>query len=127
MGGGRASSGRRFQPRCTHVPPFRRIFVATNVVFRRETVESIDVQAQVVHTRANVDEQSAACHREIRYDALVLAPGSETQTFRTPGVAENAFFMRELGDAVAVRNHIIDCLELAAQEASAERRAAMVR
>jgi len=127
VGGGRASSGRRFQPRCTHVPPFRRIFEATNVVFRRETVESIDVQAQVVHTRANVDEQSAACHREIRYDALVLAPGSETQTFRTPGVAENAFFMRELGDAVAVRNHIIDCFELAAQEASAERRAAMLR
>ena len=88
--------------------PFRRIFEATNVVFRKETVEAIDVVAKVVRTRADVDEQSAACHREIRYDALVLAPGSDTQTFRTPGVAEHAFFMRELGDAVSVRNHIID-------------------
>ena len=107
--------------------PFRRIFEATNVVFRKETVESIDLAAKVVHTRADVDEQSAACHRALRYDALVLAPGSDTQTFRTPGVAEHAFFMRELGDAVSVRNHIIDCFELAAQEASAERRAALLR
>lgn len=107
--------------------PFRRIFEATNVVFRKETVESIDVQAKVVRTRADVDEKSAACHRELHYDALVLAPGSDTQTFRTPGVAEHAFFMRELGDAVAVRNHIIDCFELAAQETSPERRAALLR
>jgi len=107
--------------------PFRRIFEATSVVFRKETVESIDVGARVIHTRADVDEKSTALHRELRYDALVLAPGSDTQTFRTPGVAEHAFFMRELGDAVSVRNHIIDCFELAAQEQSAERRAALLR
>jgi NADH dehydrogenase len=107
--------------------PFRRIFEATNVVFRKETVESIDVQARIIRTRADVDEQSSALHREIRYDALVLAPGSDTQTFKTPGVAEHAFFMRELGDAVSVRNHIIDCFELAAQEASPERRAGLLR
>ncbi|HZW91305.1 MAG TPA: NAD(P)/FAD-dependent oxidoreductase, partial [Myxococcaceae bacterium] len=107
--------------------PFRRIFEATNVVFRKETVESIDLAARMVRTRADVDEQSAACHRELHYDALVLAPGSDTQTFRTPGVAEHSFFMRELGDAVSVRNHIIDCFELAAQEASPERRRALLR
>jgi len=107
--------------------PFRRIFEATNVVFRKESVESIDLAAKMVRTRADVDEQSAACHRELRYDALVLAPGSDTQTFRTPGVAEHAFFMRELGDAVSVRNNIIDCFELAAQETSPERRRALLR
>jgi NADH dehydrogenase len=107
--------------------PFRRIFEATNVVFRKETVESIDLPAKVVRTRADVDEAAMACHRELPYDLLVLAPGSDTQTFRTPGVAEHAFFMRELGDAVAVRNHIIDCFELAAQESSAERRARLLR
>ena len=107
--------------------PFRRIFEATSVVFRKETVESIDLGARVIHTRADVDEKSTALHRELRYDALVLAPGSDTQTFRTPGVAEHAFFMRELGDAVSVRNHIIDCFELAAQEPSAERRGALLR
>jgi NADH dehydrogenase len=107
--------------------PFRRIFEATNVIFRKETVESIDLVARQVHTRADVDEAAVPCHRALSYDLLVLAPGSDTQTFRTPGVAEHAFFMRELGDAVAVRNHIIDCFELAAQEVSAERRARLLR
>ena len=64
--------------------PFRRIFEATNVVFRKETVESIDLQAKVVRTRADVDEQSAACHRQIRYDALVLAPEATPRRSRRP-------------------------------------------
>src|SRR5215813_10448123 len=107
--------------------PFRRIFEATNVVFRKETVESVDLASRVVRTLADVDESAEPCHRELPYDYLVLAPGSDIQTFRTPGVAEHAFFMRELGDAVAVRNHIIDCFELAAQESSPERRAGLLR
>src|SRR5215813_14022011 len=107
--------------------PFRRIFEATNVVFRKETVEAVDLTSRVVRTRADVDEAAAPCHRQLPYDYLVLAPGSDTQTFHTPGVADHAFFMRELGDAVAVRNHIIDCFELAAQEDSPERRARLLR
>src|SRR5262249_2521440 len=91
--------------------PFRRIFEATNVVFRKETVESIDLAARTVRTRADVDERSAACHRELHYDALVLAPGSDTQTFRTPGVAEHSFFSRERGDGVEGRHHLNECCE----------------
>src|SRR5215813_7279809 len=61
--------------------PFRRIFEATNVVFRKETVESIDLAARVVRTLADVDESAEPCHRELPYDYLVLAPGSDIQTF----------------------------------------------
>ena len=110
--------------------PFRRIFEATNVIFRKETVERIDLERKVITSRADVDSTDGEArnrHRETPYDLLVLAPGSETQTFGTPGVAEHAFFMRELGDAVAVRNQIIDCFELAAQEQSIERRLQLLR
>lgn len=110
--------------------PFRRIFEATNVVFRKETVERVDLARKVVVSRAALDgndNQTRLCHRETPYDYLVLAPGSDTQTFGTPGVVEHAFFMRELGDAVAVRNQIIDCFELAAQEESVERRQQLLR
>ncbi|MGO8968007.1 MAG: FAD-dependent oxidoreductase [Myxococcaceae bacterium] len=110
--------------------PFRRIFEATNVVFRKETVELVDLERKVVVSRADVDgsaEETRVCHRETPYDLLVLAPGSDTQTFGTPGVVEHAFFMRELGDAVAVRNQIIDCFELAAQEEQVERRRQLLR
>ena len=110
--------------------PFRRIFEATNVVFRKETVERVDLDRKVVVSRGDLDGgagETRVCHRERRYDYLVLAPGSDTQTFGTKGVAEHAFFMRELGDAVAVRNQIIDCFERAAQEDVPERRRQLLR
>jgi NADH dehydrogenase len=65
-------------------------------------------------------------HDETPFDYLVLAPGSTTQTFNTPG-AEHAFFMRELGDAIALRNHIIDCFETAARETNLELARKMLR
>jgi len=106
--------------------PFRRIFEATNVVFKREHVERIDTVNKVIHARVDVtagaDGQAEVVRSETPYDFLVLAPGSDTNTFGTKGVTDHAFFMRELGDAVAVRNQIIDCFERAAREPDAERR-----
>ncbi len=100
--------------------PFRRLFEATNVRFKKETVVSIDTESRSVRSRVDVDEDDQSGQLRVRYDEtpydyLVLSPGSTTNTFRTEGV-ENAFFMRELSDAVALRNHIIDCFETAARE-----------
>lgn len=107
--------------------PFRRIFEATNVVFKKELVERIDCEKKVVHARVDVDEDPVTHELKVitcetPYDYLVLAPGSDTNSFGTKGVAEHAFFMRELGDAIAVRNHIIDCFEHAARETDLARR-----
>jgi NADH dehydrogenase len=49
-------------------------------------------------------------HR-LEYDHLVLALGAVTNFFGTPGLAERAFTMKTLGDAIALRNRIIDSLE----------------
>jgi NADH dehydrogenase len=100
--------------------PFRRIFEATNIVFKKETVERIDVAAGKLISKVDIDADADGGTLRVRrdetpFDYLVLAPGSTTQTFDTPG-AEHAFFMRELGDAIALRNHIIDCFETAARE-----------
>lgn len=107
--------------------PFRRIFEATNVVFKKEVVDRIDLERKVIHARVDVDDDPVTGEPQViwcetPYDVLVLAPGSDTNTFNTPGARENAFFMRELGDAIAVRNHIIDCFERAARETDRERR-----
>jgi NADH dehydrogenase len=100
--------------------PFRRIFEATNIRFKKETVERIDLARNLIISKVDVaaDGDAGALrvrHDETPFDYLVLAPGSTTQTFNTPG-CERAFFMRELGDAIALRNHIIDCFETAARE-----------
>lgn len=104
--------------------PFRRVFEATNIVFKKESVERIDLESRMVYTKVAlgpdpVTHESRTVTRELEYDYLVLAPGSNTNTFRVPGADEHAFYMRELGDAIAVRNHIIDCFEHAACERDA--------
>jgi NADH dehydrogenase len=111
--------------------PFRRIFEATNIRFKKETVERIDLERRVIVSKVDVDADASGRnvhvrHDETPFDYLVLAPGSTTQTFNTPG-CEHAFFMRELGDAIALRNHIIDCFETAAREADRELVSKMLR
>jgi NADH dehydrogenase len=112
--------------------PFRRIFEATNVAFRKGAVFDIDLERKVVSSRVDIDEDPVTgkvnlIECQTPYDFLVLAPGSETNTFGTKGVVEHAFFMRELGDATSVRNHMIDCFERAAREDSEGRRRELLR
>ncbi|HSU38862.1 MAG TPA: NAD(P)/FAD-dependent oxidoreductase, partial [Polyangiaceae bacterium] len=111
--------------------PFRRIFEATNVRFKKETVERIDLERRVIVSKVDVDRDAVSGalrirHAETPFDYLVLSPGSTTQTFGTPGT-EHAFFMRELGDAIALRNHVIDCFETAAREPEREIAVKMLR
>ncbi|MCB0353910.1 MAG: NAD(P)/FAD-dependent oxidoreductase [Bdellovibrionales bacterium] len=99
--------------------PFRRIFETSNVEFRRAKVCSVDRERSEVRGVIEVssDPETNEPLTELanfQFDYLVLAPGSLTQTFGTKGADEHAFFMRELNDAVVLRNHIIDCFERAA-------------
>ncbi|KAK5682461.1 hypothetical protein LTS10_005589 [Elasticomyces elasticus] len=50
---------------------------------------------------------------DVSYDTVVVAPGCETNTFNTPGVLENALFVRTVADAMAVRQRLLDILEMA--------------
>jgi NADH:ubiquinone reductase (non-electrogenic) len=50
---------------------------------------------------------------EVTYDVVVVAPGCETNTFDTPGVAEHGLFLRNVTDAMAVRQRLSDVLEMA--------------
>ena len=43
----------------------------------------------------------------VSYDYLVLAAGSSTTDFGIPGVAEHAFPLKTLPDAVRLRNHVL--------------------
>lgn len=49
----------------------------------------------------------------IHYDKLIIAVGTYSQTFNTKGVRENAMFLKDVGDAVAIRRRILDLFELA--------------
>ncbi|UJR09090.1 hypothetical protein I4U23_013337 [Adineta vaga] len=50
---------------------------------------------------------------EMKYDILVVAIGSENNTFNIPGVEEHAHFLKELLDARRIRSAISDAFESA--------------
>ena len=50
----------------------------------------------------------------LEYDTLVIAAGSVTDDFGTPGVAEFGFPLKSAADAVALRNHLLTQFEDAA-------------
>ena len=45
----------------------------------------------------------------LKYDKLVVAVGCYSQTFNTPGVRENAFFLKDVGDSIRIRKRILEC------------------
>ncbi|KAF2268636.1 nucleotide-binding domain-containing protein [Lojkania enalia] len=50
----------------------------------------------------------------LTYDKLVISVGCYSQTFNTPGVRENAYFLKDVGDARKIRNRMLACFEAAA-------------
>lgn len=98
----------------THiVNPIRKMLKHVN--FFHAEVESIDLAKKSVRV----------AHSEVRhvhdlpYDHLIIALGNVTNFFRMPGLEETAFTMKSLGDAIEVRNHLIEMLEAADFECAA--------
>ncbi len=72
------------------------------------SVERIDLAARKVVVSHGVD---AGHPHELDYDHLVVALGSITNFHGTPGVAARALTMKSSGDAIGLRNRLIENLE----------------
>lgn len=81
--------------------PLRNITEPLGIQFYQAEVKGIDFEAREVETDRDT----------FPYDYLVLAPGSRTAFFNTPGVEENAIDFKGLREALNIRNRIIDCVE----------------
>src|SRR5690348_11028895 len=60
----------------------------------------------------------------IAYDYLILAVGGETNYFGLPGVPEHGFGLKDVPEAIRIRNHVLHAFEQAMLEPDAERRRA---
>jgi NADH dehydrogenase len=50
---------------------------------------------------------------ELAYDQLVVALGSVSRTLPVPGLAEHGIGLKSLSDAIALRNQVLRCLDIA--------------
>jgi NADH dehydrogenase len=51
---------------------------------------------------------------EMRYDHIIVAPGSVSRTLPIPGLRERGIGFKTIGEAIYLRNHILDRLDIAA-------------
>lgn len=57
---------------------------------------------------------------ELGWDRLIVTVGCYSQTFGTKGVRENAYFLKDVGDAKKIRNRMLSCFEMASLPTTSE-------
>ena len=82
------------------------------IKFIQGKVRTIDFEKKTCRCRPFFDDLESQ-RFELSYDIIVLAPGCLNQTFGTPGVVENACFVRNVADAMKIRQRVSDCFEKA--------------
>ncbi|GAT11818.1 NAD(P)/FAD-dependent oxidoreductase [Mycolicibacterium novocastrense] len=85
----------------------------------RGRVDEVDFQGRTV-TFTDPEERS----RALSWDRLVLTPGSVTKLFDVPGLAEHARGLKSTAEALYLRDHVLQQLELADVDDDAGRRQA---
>lgn len=83
---------------------------ATSATFVRADAREVDVQNKTV--RATTDSDGLSL--ELSYDKLIVAVGSQANTFGIPGVKEHALFMKEAEDSAKLHAKLLSNLEKAA-------------
>jgi NADH:ubiquinone reductase (H+-translocating) len=90
---------------------------AANLDFCMAEVRGVDFDRREV-----LAEGQDGAALALPYDYLLLAPGSVTNTFGVPGADEHAFSLKNLEEAVRLRNHILRSFEAAAWTGDEEAR-----
>jgi NADH dehydrogenase len=101
------------------VVPLRTMCPHADLLLGRAT--ALDTERRVVRV------ESDAGRFEVSYTDLVIAVGSVTRMPQIPGLAEHALGLKDLDDAIRLRNHVLRQIELAdAAPHTAERRLTFV-
>lgn len=97
--------------------PVRAVFRRQpNLTFHMGSVTAIDLDKHQVTNEAGA----------IPYDYLVLAMGGVNNFFGNASVAEHGMGLKDLDDAVRIRNHLLSRFEQAAKESDPQRRRALL-
>jgi NADH:ubiquinone reductase (H+-translocating) len=83
--------------------PLRKVFSGVrNVRYREGEVTGVDFDEKHV---------ALADGAQLSYDYLVIATGSSTNYYGNEGVRAHSLGLKDLGEALQLRNHVLECLE----------------
>jgi NADH dehydrogenase len=94
------------------VVPIRKVIHPRRVHIRCEEVTRIDLARKSFETASGT----------FAFDFLILSPGSETNFYCFPNLRENSITFKTIGDAVLLRNQLIDALERGALEKDSKKK-----
>ncbi|MEU0332074.1 NAD(P)/FAD-dependent oxidoreductase [Streptomyces sp. NPDC006193] len=93
------------------VVPLRRVLDRCHVVIGEVTAVDHAARTAAVSTLATAERGAAP--DLLGYDELVLAPGSVSRTLPVPGLADHGIGFRTVEEAIGLRNHVIEQMDIA--------------
>ncbi|MBT2529597.1 NAD(P)/FAD-dependent oxidoreductase [Streptomyces sp. ISL-99] len=93
------------------VVPLRRVLDKCKIVIGE--AKSIDHAKRTATVTTLATEEEGTGGTEITYDELVLAPGSVSRTLPIPGLADYAIGFKTVEEAIGLRNHVIEQMDIA--------------
>ncbi|MEN8650061.1 NAD(P)/FAD-dependent oxidoreductase [Streptomyces sp. 21So2-11] len=93
------------------VVPLRRVLDRCKIVIGE--ARSIDHAKRVATVATLATEEEGTGPIEMPYDELVLAPGSVSRTLPVPGLAEFGIGFKSVEEAIGLRNHVIEQMDIA--------------
>ncbi|MGM0357743.1 NAD(P)/FAD-dependent oxidoreductase [Streptomyces sp. ECR3] len=92
------------------VVPLRRVLADCRIVVGE--VQTIDHSKRTVTLTTLATEETGGTE-QLSYDELVLAPGSVSRTLPVPGLAEHGIGFKSVEEAIGLRNHVLEQLDIA--------------
>ncbi|MFF8968555.1 NAD(P)/FAD-dependent oxidoreductase [Streptomyces sp. NPDC014995] len=93
------------------VVPLRRVLPHCRVVVGEVTAIDHAKRTATLTTLATDEEGTGP--RQLSYDELVLAPGSVSRTLPVPGLADYGIGFKTVEEAIGLRNHVIEQMDIA--------------
>ncbi|WP_254878691.1 NAD(P)/FAD-dependent oxidoreductase [Streptomyces sp. NA04227] len=93
------------------VVPLRRVLDKCRVLIGE--AESIDHAKRTAVLTTLATEEEGTGSLELPYDELVMAPGSVSRTLPVPGLAEHGIGFKTVEEAIGLRNHVIEQMDIA--------------
>ncbi|MFD5855973.1 NAD(P)/FAD-dependent oxidoreductase [Streptomyces chartreusis] len=93
------------------VVPLRRVLPECRIIIGEAT--AIDHAKRTATLTTLATEEEGTGTEQLSYDELVLAPGSVSRTLPIPGLADHAIGFKTVEEAIGLRNHVIEQMDIA--------------